>query len=777
MAFSVVAPFFAALFAPFVTQGLGYRAGWVLALVPALLFAFFASMIPEVRDGAPLIFSHVWVPAYNVTFSFLMDGLSLTFALLITGIGTFILIYAGGYLKGHEHHGRFFAFLLLFMGSMLGLVTANNLITLFIFWELTSITSFLLIGFDHKREASRRAALQALIITGGGGLSLLAGIVLIGTTFDTWEMHEILAAGNIGDHPMYLPILLLLLGGAFSKSAQVPLHSWLPNAMEAPTPVSAFLHSATMVKAGVYLVMRMQPVLGDTIAWTTILPVFGGVTLLTGVFLGLRQTDLKLMLAYTTVASLGLLVMLTGTSHPVAIQGAVLYLFAHSLFKGALFMVAGTIDHEAGTRDWTRLRGLRRVMPITFVAAGLAALSMSGIPPFIGFVAKEYIYKGVAGTSPQHIAVVATAVLGNAMMMAIALAVAIKPFLGPKVEAPKPAHEGPSMLWVGPVSLAALGIASALLLSPTVDNLLGPMIHAVEGERTVLDIHLIPSKFDAAVMLSIATILLGLLSFRYYDSLHRATLRWTGWGPDKGFDQIISGLIGFSEVTTAVTQPGRLRTYVTIVFVAVAICLWLPLITLDGLPSVGELPPLNPYEWGIFALAIVGLFAIIVAKNRLTAVISLGIQGFAVALIFLNFGAPDLAFTQLMVETLSVVILALVLTRLSLEETDRRSPSRSLLDGGLAVIVGAGFSAVLIAVVQNPIDLRLSEFFTTYSQPVAHGRNIVNVILVDYRALDTLGEIGVVLVAGLACLALIRIRVRKTSGDPVAPEARLEAAE
>ena len=276
MAYAVLAPFFLAIFAPALTQALGHRAGWALAALPAGLFIYFTGFIEPVSSGEHFVFTAEWVPSYGVNLSFFVDGLSLVFALLITGIGAFILIYAGGYLKGHEHHGRFFSFLLMFMGSMLGLVLADNVITLFIFWELTSITSFLLIGFDHRREASRRAAIQALVVTGGGGLALLAGLILMAGATGTMEMSEMLSLGNLGDNPLYVPILLLVLGGAFTKSAQVPFHFWLPNAMEAPTPVSAYLHSATMVKAGVYLVMRVQPALGDTILWSIILPAFGG---------------------------------------------------------------------------------------------------------------------------------------------------------------------------------------------------------------------------------------------------------------------------------------------------------------------------------------------------------------------------------------------------------------------------------------------------------------------------------------------------------------------
>ena len=330
-------PFLAALIAPWLTRRLGHNAAWVLALAPAAIFIHFLGFAGEVADGGVVTGGFAWVPSYNVSFSWLIDGLSLTFVLLISGIGALIMLYSGGYLKGDDQLGRFFSFMLLFMGAMLGVVISDSFLMLFVYWELTSITSFLLIGFDHTREASRRAAIQALVVTGGGGLALLAGLLVIWNITGVSQISLLLNYGDdVRASPFYLLALFLVLGGAFSKSAQFPLHFWLPNAMEAPTPVSAYLHSATMVKAGVYLLMRLNPVLGDTVWWETILPVFGGATLLVGTLLAVRQTDLKLMLAYTTVSSLGLLVMLTGFGSEHAIAAAVLYLVAHSLFQGRL---------------------------------------------------------------------------------------------------------------------------------------------------------------------------------------------------------------------------------------------------------------------------------------------------------------------------------------------------------------------------------------------------------------------------------------------------------
>ena len=761
---AVLAPFAAAIIAPFATKVLKHNAAWLLAIVPLLIFLHFTRFVPGVSEGEVYTVAKEWVPAYGVTLSFYLDGLSTLFAMLISGIGTFIILYAGGYLKGHPQQGRFFSFLFMFMGAMLGLVTSDNLLSLFIFWELTSITSFLLIGFDHLRAASRRAALQALLVTGGGGLALLAGFLLIMQVTGMSQMSEVLAGGDVlRNSGLYLPILILVLGGAFTKSAQFPFHFWLPNAMEAPTPVSAFLHSAPKVKAGGYLLMRLHPALGGTEVWMTVLPLFGGITLLVGTVLAVRQTDLKLMLAYTTVASLGLLVMLTGTSSQKALEGAVLYLLAHSLFKGALFMVAGIIDHETGTRDVTKLGGLRKAMPITFAAAALAGLSMAGLPPFIGFIAKEVLYYGTWGLSSGALLITAVAVAGNALMLVIAAAVAIKPFFGPEVHTPKHAHEGPALLWAGPVVLSLTGLAAALLAHSTGELFIGPMLSSLMGAQTAVELHLIPGYISAPLILSIITVALGIGLFLMLDRLRAAVagvLKAIGWGPDKGFDQFVAAIVRLSTGITRLLQGGSMQTYMAVVFLATGAALLLPAVFANGMPQVPEWPEFRFYEWAVILIAVAGLGAVLFANTRLTAIVTLGIQGFAVALIFMLFGAPDLSFTQFMVETLSVVILALVMTRLNLSPRDHRPMLARIVSLGIAGAVGLGFTLVLLAITQQPFDARLSEFFTQYSRVIAHGRNIVNVIIVDFRGFDTLGEIAVVVLTGLAVLALIRVRTK-----------------
>lgn len=771
-------PFMAAVVAPFLTRRFGHNSAWLLAVAPALAFLHFASFLPEIAAGEVVTGGYAWVPSLTLSFSWFIDGLSLTFALLITGIGTLIVLYAGGYMKGHPQQGRFLSFLLLFMGAMLGVVLSDSFLMLFVYWELTSITSFLLIGFDHQREASRRAALQALVVTGGGGLALLAGLIFIWNISGTTQLSLLVHGGDIlRESPFYLAALMLVLGGAFTKSAQFPFHFWLPNAMEAPTPVSAYLHSATMVKAGVYLLMRLNPVLGDTAAWEILLPFFGGLTMLIGALLAIRQTDLKLMLAYTTLSSLGLLVLLTGFGSDYAIEAAVLYLVAHSLFKGALFMVAGIIDHEAGTRDVTKLGGLRKVMPITFAAAVVAAFSMGGLPPLFGFIAKEAVYEALLGENPRAILFLIIAVIGNALMFAIAFAVALKPFVGRTLMTPKYAHEGPVLLWLGPVVLAGVGLAAALVSGITHAFISSPMASAIAATPHAVELSLVP-HIGVPLALSLFTVALGIMAYTRLNSLRSLMTRMLdniGAGPDKGFDVLLAGLITVSARVTRIVQPGRLEFYVTATFMMIAVALLVPLFIYGELPAMPTWPKdILIHEITFIVIAVVGLIAVLTANSRRTAIVALGIQGFAVAVLFLLFGAPDLSFTQFMVETLSVVILTLVMTRLRLSPSDHRGLGQKLLDGTIALACGTGFALFLMRTTQAPFDNTLTEFFNTFSKTIAHGANVVNVIIVDFRGTDTLGEIAVVMITGLAILALIRIRpaaaVPSADNDPDAKE-------
>ena len=755
---ATLAPFVLGVCAPLVRRLLGDSVGWALAVLPAGLTIYFAQFLGPIAAGETLTFSTEWVPAAGIALAFYVDGLSLMFALLISFIGTFIVLYAGAYLKGHADLGRFLMFLLMFMGSMLGLVLSDNVVTLFVFWELTSITSVLLIGFNHDKARSRRAALQALVVTGGGGLALLAGLLLMAQAGGSMNLSTLLADGDVlREHPWYLAMLLLVLAGAFTKSAQVPFHFWLPNAMEAPTPVSAYLHSATMVKAGVYLLARMNPGLGGTEIWQVLLMVFGGATLIAGAILALRNTDLKLMLAQTTVASLGLLVFLIGIGTPLALQAAMAYLFAHSMFKGALFMVAGSVDHGTGTRELHRLSGLGRAMPFTAAAGALAALSMSGLPPFFGFIAKEWVYKGTLGGELPMI-LTAVAILGNALMFAVAFLVGFKPFFGKPGDTPHTPHEGTLGLWAGALTLAVLGLFFGLFSGFAESLFVGPAAIAVAGTPMLVDLYLW-GGFKAPVVASIITVALGALFFwqgrRISDWLARVVDAL--WGPDKGYDQFMDGVVALARGVTGLLQTGLLRRYMLITFLVLAAAVVLPQL-FDSIGVTLQAPPVDLLVWSVALLTLGGGLAVMIIRSRLIAIMSMGVMGLGVAFVFLIFGAPDLAFTQLMVETLSVVILALVIARLPVLGRDQRGPARVLRDGIVAVSIGAAMAALLLTITAAPLDIGLSAYFGERSYTEAFGRNIVNVILVDFRALDTLGEIAVVTIAGVAVLGLLAFR-------------------
>ncbi|MEM1428587.1 MAG: putative monovalent cation/H+ antiporter subunit A [Pseudomonadota bacterium] len=732
------------------------------ALGAAALFIALLPAVSPVAGGDVLRWGIEWVPSLGVRFSGVLDGLSLTFALLITGIGALVMLFAAKYLAGHVHAGRFGLYLFSFMLAMLGLVVSDNLLTLFVFWELTSITSYLLIGFGHADAKSRRSALQALLVTGMGGLALLAGFILIYTVVGSFDLEVVLASGDLlRESPLYIPILVLVLAGAFTKSAQFPLHFWLPNAMAAPTPVSAYLHSATMVKAGVFLLARLHPALSGTEAWLWSLTIFGGVTAVFASFMALKQTDLKQALAYTTLMALGTLVLfLADGSSSYAITGFMAFLVTHSLYKAALFLVVGTVDHGTGTRDARVLGGLARAMPVTAFAAALAGLSMAGLPPFVGFISKEVLYKG-AGELPLGLIVTGFALASNALMFAVAGIVALRPFWGkPQGETPVTPHEGSWQLVLGPTLLAVLGLAFGLLPWVKQEILVAPGVDAVLGTVGEARELRLWAGVNLALILSLATFALGLVLYAVHVRLRTALIRLGQICPsfDIGWDRFLDGLKALAAWQTRVLQSGRLVNYMAATFATLLVTLTLA-IALRA-PAVGinvdTLSQLMLKEWGIALLVLSGTVVVTITNSRITAIAGLGVVGAAVALLFITYGAPDVAITQLLVEVLVVVLVALALLRLP-RLTQDPEPRRKL-DAVLALAVGGVVTLITLMVVSTPVDRRLSTWFEVTAWPEAFGRNVVNVILVDFRALDTFGEIAVVAVAAIAALALLRAR-------------------
>ncbi|MDL1872766.1 putative monovalent cation/H+ antiporter subunit A [Deltaproteobacteria bacterium PRO3] len=766
MSWGILAVFALAALAPGLHRLQSKACAWILALGPLALFVYFLRFLGEVEPGWTFAEVRSWVPALGLELAFRLDGLSLLFALLITGIGTLIVVYAGAYLKGDPRLGRFFLFLLAFLGAMLGLVLADNLFLLFVFWELTSVTSYLLIGFDHEREASREAALQALLVTGLGGLAMFAGLILLGQMGGAWSFHELASRGAaLREHPLYLPALLLVLAGAFTKSAQFPFHFWLPSAMEAPTPVSAFLHSATMVKAGVYLLARLSPALGGTEAWVGIVSTVGAATFLVGAFTALQQSDLKKLLAYSTVSALGLLTWLLGWGEALAVQACMVFLLAHALYKGALFMAAGTVDHETGCRDVTRLGGLFGKMPLSGTATLLAAASMAGLAPLFGFLAKEIFYEAAQASSWPGDLAMGVALLGSVGGVAAAMMVAVEPFFGRRVETPKAPHEAPLGLWLGPASLALLSLAFGLWPAWP-QSPLAAAASAALGEAVVLKLALWHG-FNLTLMLSLATLALGALLYAARGPLRRAFAAAAGplsYGPARAYGWALRALKGLAAGQTRLLQHGHLNLYLLVFLVAIIAMIAWPLLFQGEfrlrLPSSG----LRFYEVVWAALIACGALIAVLTNSRMFAVVALGVVGYGIAFLYLLFGAPDLAMTQILVETLMLIVLLLGLYHLPGFAKYSRPASR-LRDALLSLAAGALVTALVLIAQQSPHPGRLVRYFSENSLPLGQGRNIVNVILVDFRALDTMGEITVLGIAALGVYALLKLRLRG-GGEP-----------
>jgi multicomponent Na+:H+ antiporter subunit A len=764
---AVLAGFVVACIAPWISRIARGYTGWVIALVPLAITVYLATLIGRVADGDTIRVAYNWAPSLDLYLSFYVDGLSLLFALLISGIGTIIMVYAGGYMAGHHQLGRFYVYLLMFMGSMLGVVLSDNLITFFVFWELTSISSYFLIGFNHEDKESRASALQALLITAGGGLALLPGLLLMGQIGGSYEFSELLVQGDVfRDHAYYVPILLLVLAGAFTKSAQFPFHIWLPNAMAAPTPVSAYLHSATMVKAGIYLLARTSPVLSETSLWQWLVGGAGFITLVLGAYLAFPQKDLKRLLAYSTISALGTLVFLLGLNTPLAIKAAIVYLLVHSLYKGSLFLVAGIIDHETGTRNVDLLRGLRKSMPITAAVAILAALSMASLPPLFGFIGHEIVYEAIieeAGFVPRITAI--GVVLSSIILFSVAGIVGVAPFLGSRGKTPKAPHEAPVSLWVGPAILAAFGLVLGIIPTLFVGALLEPAVSAAAGVPVVVDLKIWHGINPALILSGITTVIgIGLFLGRGRIQHVAVAAYERNWpGPEMAYRYALLGLNFGAKLQTRILQSGYLRYYLLTLIIAGMGAVGYTLLSRGELVAPPGLDGLQIHEMVIAIVILMATIVVVLIRSRLAAILALGVIGYGVATIFILFGAPDLAMAQVLVETLTVILLVLVFYHLPRFAVLSSKRSR-LRDAVIALTAGAVVTSLVLIASSVQFDPPISDFYVQASAPEAHGRNIVNVILVDFRALDTLGEITVLALAGLGVYSLLKLRI---SGDVI----------
>ena len=736
------------------------KAGLVSSLLPLSLFAGLCMVWPEVVRGHVFQVQWPWMPSLDLYLRFRIDGLGLLFGLIVTGAGFFVSLYASSYMAGHPHTGRFFFFLHAFMIAMLGIVTADNLLLLFVFWELTTIVSYLLIGFDHQSDGARDNARQALLVTGAGGLALLIGILLLKTAGGSFTLSHWLDGGSdIRRHGLYPFILAAVLLGALTKSAQFPFHFWLPNAMSAPTPISAFLHAATMVKAGIYLLMRFHPLLGGTPLWMGTLVLIGGITALWGAVQALGPCDLKRVLAYTTVMALGVLIMFLGGQTTPTLTAATTFLLVHALYKAALFLAVGSIDHETGTRQLGRLGGLWRVMPLTALAVAAATMSMAGFPLFFGFIGKEIMYQGALTQELFRTFATAAAVLSNALMTAVAGIVFLGPFTGRRPPDMGAVCEAPWTMRLGPAVMGVLGIVFGIFPGWVGVNLIQPAVRAIHPVQETVGQALFHG-FNAPLLLSIITLTLGGLIYMARRPARASVGAFLDWLPVTTQGLYQGGLNLFLKTAgklTETVQNGSLHTYLVVIALSMIAAVGWPWI--DRAWIAVKMPTAVGHMGALGLMGVVAAAAAVVvsAKRRLAAIGGMGGVGAGVALIFLIFGAPDIALTQLLVETLTVIIVSLVLLKLPpIETAPKRSRQRRALDATVALSVGLLIASLLMGIVDLPLARDLTAFFEAKSYAAAHGRNIVNVILVDFRSLDTLGEITVIVLAAWAAVALIR---------------------
>ncbi len=762
-----------------VSQRSRRAAAWVSGLAMAAGLAPLVLLEPLVQAERAVILRRRWLPEWGIDLALRLDGLSLLFAILILGIGVLIVLYAAYYLPQSDRLGRFYGLLLAFAGGMLGMVLSENLIQLVIFWEVTSLSSFLLIAYKHEAHDARISARMALAVTGGGGLALLAGVMLIGSIVGSYDLSVVLTSRNsIRASGLYPVILVLILVGAFTKSAQFPFHFWLPNAMAAPTPVSAYLHSATMVKAGVFLLARLHPVLAGSDLWSSIVFPIGAITLVYGAYLSLLQNDLKGLLAYSTISHLGLITLLFGLDTPMSTIAGVFHIINHAVFKASLFMAAGIVDHECGTRDMRRINGLFKYMPYTAVLGIVAAGAMAGVPLLNGFLSKEMFFAEAIqlprfGAYWWILPVFAT--------MAGVLSVAYSArfihdvfFGGEPIDLPRQPQEPPRWMRIPVDILVLICLLVGLFPQYTVGNILRLAAGAVLQAPVPYFRLEIWHGFDLPLLMSSISITGGLIHYwqshhlkalhdRYLPKLHSRV----------AFERFYRWLVCRSQEIIAGIDTVSLQRYMVLLIGSVLVLCGWAYVTAARAPLGGPLAGSSPDVIalaGLVALVIGSVGATILHRRRLTAVVFLSTVGLVVSLAFVRFSAPDLALTQLAVEVVTITLLLLALRFVPPEGPSEIPRFRQLRDIGLAIGGGVGVAALSYAMLSRPMTT-ISDYYLQNAVPGGGGTNVVNVILVDFRAFDTLGEITVLAMAAIAVYAVLDgVRLR-----PYPPPAATEA--
>ena len=735
---------------------------WLAGLTALVGCALLGVAAPAVFGGEILRVSLPWFA--DVTFGFRMDGLAWAFALVIFGIGALVVLYARYYLSAEDPPSRFYAFLLAFMGAMLGIVLADNLILMVVFWELTSVSSFLLIGFWNRRADARQGARMALTVTGMGGLCLLGGVILLGHMVGSYSLDAVLSAGDqVRADPRYPLTLGLILLGAFTKSAQFPFHFWLPHAMAAPTPVSAYLHSATMVKAGVFLLARFYPTLGGSDLWFYAVGGTGLLTMIFGAAVAIFQQDLKGLLAYSTISHLGLITLLFGLNSPLAVVAGLFHILNHATFKASLFMAAGIIDHETGSRDMRQLNGLWQFMPITGTLAMVAAGAMAGVPLLNGFLSKEMFFAETIDLDASHLIewlVPAVATIAAALAVAYSMRfIHDVYFNGPPVGLTRTPHEPPRWLRVPVEVLVVICVAVGVAPNWTIGPVLAAMVNGTLGMQPEYSLALWHG-FNAPLLMSAIALCAGVTVYfglQRYINLHSVTRL-----PVSGkhvFDAAVGALETLARRIVTWLPSTSLRGHlVWIVAASVAAMAW-PLSHF----GFGQAPALTSAGSGTYSviggllwlLGVVGAFAATFNyRRRLTALVLLGATGLAVSLLFVTFSAPDLALTQLLIEVATIALMMIVLHFLPQQSPAEPGRGRQWRDAGLAGVAGVGIACVAHAVLTRPFA-SISPFYLEKALPEGGGTNVVNVILVDFRGFDTLGEITVLGAAALLVYALL----------------------
>ncbi|MBU2863991.1 monovalent cation/H+ antiporter subunit A [Reinekea forsetii] len=763
--------------APLVTQKFGRNAcASATSFFPLIAIAIVISNIGTVFSGETLRFSAQWVPALGLDLAFRLDGLAMLFALLILGIGLLVILYARYYLSDKDNMGQFYAYLLLFMTAMLGIVLSNNLLQLWFFWELTSISSFLLIGYWHHKSEARKGARMALAVTGAGGLALLGGVILIGQTVGSYSLDAVLASGDLlrnSDH--YMIMLVLVLLGAFTKSAQFPFHFWLPHAMSAPTPVSAYLHSATMVKAGIFLLARLYPVLSGTEAWFLIVTLTGLMTLLVGAYVALFKHDLKGLLAYSTVSHLGLITLLLGLGSELAAIAAVFHIINHAIFKASLFMAAGIIDHETGTRDMRILSGLWRYMPHTATLAMVASASMAGVPLLNGFLSKEMffaetIHQTTIGSLSWMIPVFST--IGAALAVAYSLRFIHDVFFGDDIkDIANVPHEPPRYMRVPVEVLVVLCLIVGIFPDFFIGGILKAASSAVLGGAYPADFHVsLWHGFNLPLLMSAIAMAGGLALYMNRERLFSFQSRFPERNASEVFDAGVKQLRDYFRVFINWFENGSLQRGL---FFILLVALAMTIVPLTSLTTTAGLRPHLPMNTvmvsGAILLCVSAVATVAWHHIRLLALLLLSVVGLIVSVTFALYSAPDLALTQLSVEVVTIVLLLLALHFLPQVIMNYSSPSRIVRDLSLSVLIGGVVGTVNYALMTRSTET-ISWFFTENAKTGGGGTNIVNVILVDFRGFDTLGEITVLGIAALGIYKLIagmRIAMPAASADGI----------